>query len=588
MRKPRYPLTASAVLLLTLLVSVPAAASTVAWYRFDEGSVGSVPSGPVPDYSGNGLSGTAYGTDGPRYVTGLDLAFGKALDFDGTDDRIYVPDSPVLRLTHSLTLEACLNLHSFLPASNSNSFIVWRGDTRGGLDPYTLTLAPTTQELRFWIESLTPGDYTDLRTPFIWLNQPVHVAAVLNGASGFMGLYVNGELRNSTSTTTRPFGPLDPGKKPGLGIGGFWTPTGTAFFLDGVIDEVRISDAPLDPTQFLCSVPPILTWTGEAGYSADGVNPDAGNPSSAASPTTFTFRVRCKQPYLPPTIAQCLIQHCVCGAWQSYKTLPLTAGAGDEVTGWIYSASTQLPNEPFRYLFFFANSRGTASGEPSVYRAGPLLAGPPKLCWSPATGFGTDGVNPNSAKAGTRFRFEVLYTDSAGDAPTLRKLLIRRNGALYRTLTMNPVTGGNYREGMTFYCCNKLTEAGTYEYRFKFRDGSGLATGTPTAWKSGPTITGTSGLALTSLSAVPAPAGAQLTFSLPSPASVTATVLNIAGRPIRTIVADRPLDAGLQTLLWDRRAETGLPAPSGLYLIRVTARDASGGQSTALATLALR
>jgi hypothetical protein len=44
----------------------------------------------------------------------------------------------------------------------------------------------------------------------------------------------------------------------------------------------------------------------------------------------------------------------------------------------------------------------------------------------------------------------------------------------------------------------------------------------------------------------------------------------------------------MQTLLWDRKAESGLAVPAGLYLIRVTARDAAGGQSTALATVALR
>jgi hypothetical protein len=576
------------VVLLGCLPLSTAQAATVAWYRFDEGTIGGVASGSVPDYSGNGLNGVPYGTNGPRYVTGLDLVFGKALDFDGTDDRVYVQDHAKLQLTHSLTLEACLNLHSFKPASNGNSFIVWRGDTRDGMDPYNLVLDPTAQELRFWIENTTPGDYAQLRTPFTWLNQPVHVAGVLNGATGFMGLYVNAQLKVSTNTSTRPFAALDPTKKPGLGIGGFWTPTGTAFYLDGVIDEVRVSDVVLDASQFLCSAPPSLVWTGEAGYTADGVNPDGGNPTGAASPTTFNFRVKCKQPYIPATTTLCLLQHCVCGRWQSYKGLTMTAVSGDPLNGQVYSASTQLPNEAFRYAFFFANSRGVSTGEPAQYRPGPLMAGRPQLCWSSATGFGKDGVKPNSGKPGTRFRFEVVYSDSAGNPPTLRRLLVRRNGKLYRTRTLNPMSGGDYREGMTFFCCTKLTEPGTYKYRFKFRDVSGLATGPPAAWSAGPVITGTSGLAVTSLTALPSPAGAQVTFALSAPANVTATVLNVAGRPIRTIVADKPLEAGLQTLLWDRRAETGLAAPAGLYLISVTARDGEGGQSTALATVALR
>ena len=69
---------------------------------------------------------------------------------------------------------------------------------------------------------------------------------------------------------------------------------------------------------------------------------------------------------------------------------------------------------------------------------------------------------------------------------------------------------------------------------------------------------------------------------------MTATVVNVAGRPVRTLAADKPLEAGLQTLLWDRRAGNGLSVPAGLYLVRVTARAEDGGQSTGLATVALR
>jgi flagellar basal-body rod modification protein FlgD len=80
----------------------------------------------------------------------------------------------------------------------------------------------------------------------------------------------------------------------------------------------------------------------------------------------------------------------------------------------------------------------------------------------------------------------------------------------------------------------------------------------------------------------------QLSFTLRNASAVTATILNVAGRPIRTIVADKPLDAGLQTLLWDRRADSALPVPAGLYLVRLAARDATGAQSAALTTVALR
>jgi len=79
-----------------------------------------------------------------------------------------------------------------------------------------------------------------------------------------------------------------------------------------------------------------------------------------------------------------------------------------------------------------------------------------------------------------------------------------------------------------------------------------------------------------------------VTFSLSSAAQVTATVLNVAGRPVRTLVADKPLAAELQTLLWDRRSDSGLPVPPGLYLVRVAARSEDGGQTSAVAAVALR
>jgi hypothetical protein len=88
--------------------------------------------------------------------------------------------------------------------------------------------------------------------------------------------------------------------------------------------------------------------------------------------------------------------------------------------------------------------------------------------------------------------------------------------------------------------------------------------------------------------AVPTAGGAEIVFSLSAPARVTVSVLNIAGRPVRTLAVDKPLAGGLQALLWDGRTDAGLAAPAGTYLVRVAARDERGGESRALATLAKR
>jgi hypothetical protein len=44
----------------------------------------------------------------------------------------------------------------------------------------------------------------------------------------------------------------------------------------------------------------------------------------------------------------------------------------------------------------------------------------------------------------------------------------------------------------------------------------------------------------------------------------------------------------VQTLVWDRKADTGLAVPGGLYVVRVTAAADGGQTATALATVALR
>ncbi len=87
------------------------------------------------------------------------------------------------------------------------------------------------------------------------------------------------------------------------------------------------------------------------------------------------------------------------------------------------------------------------------------------------------------------------------------------------------------------------------------------------------------------LIAQPTAIGGQLSFSLSAGGAVTAEVLNIAGRPIRTIVEDRQMPAGLNTLLWDGRSNQGLAVPNGTYLIRLTTRTEGGAQARGLTTL---
>jgi len=64
-----------------------------------------------------------------------------------------------------------------------------------------------------------------------------------------------------------------------------------------------------------------------------------------------------------------------------------------------------------------------------------------------------------------------------------------------------------------------------------------------------------------------------LAFDLAKAATVTWTVINAAGTPVRTIMTDQPLGAGPQAWAWDGRDDTGAFVPRGVYASVVRATD---------------
>jgi hypothetical protein len=98
---------------------------------------------------------------------------------------------------------------------------------------------------------------------------------------------------------------------------------------------------------------------------------------------------------------------------------------------------------------------------------------------------------------------------------------------------------------------------------------------------------GTEAVFVSSVAAVPTAGGAEIAFSLSAPARVTVSVLNIAGRPIAALAQERAVAAGLQRLAWNGQSATGARAPSGVYLVTIEARSATGATSRALTRLAL-
>lgn len=218
---------------------------------------GSGPTTSIQDSSGNGLHGTAHG--GLTYTGDTPNSFlpqtgesnNLALAFDGgAATRVVVADDPLFELTGSFTLEAYINLAA-LPATGIQWEILFRGDSRGGLDPYYLDV--WNGKVRFTInEAPSGGVLVEAAAPA--LHRWTHIAGVLDDDTGRMSLYFDGVLVSSRVTALRPFAALDPTRNPGVSIGGY--PDNHYGPFRGLIDEVRISDVALRPDQFL-NAPPI-------------------------------------------------------------------------------------------------------------------------------------------------------------------------------------------------------------------------------------------------------------------------------------------------------------------------------------------
>lgn len=233
------------------------ASDVVADWRFQEGTVGQPATGPIVDSSGNGLNGTPIGN--PVYSSNVPSSTvpqtgqpdNESLEFNGTNQQVFVPDSPQFRLTHSLTLEVLVDVTA--APQNGYGFVLFRGDNRGGLDPYTLIVQGSGSNLTasFNINDAS-NDYAGISAPLPGLNQWLDIVGTLDDATGVMRLYINGVEQASTVTSVRPFAMLDPTQSPGLGIANAQS-AGDGNHFQGLINEARICDVALTPDEFLSS-----------------------------------------------------------------------------------------------------------------------------------------------------------------------------------------------------------------------------------------------------------------------------------------------------------------------------------------------
>ncbi len=247
MRNKRTWLIPAIAILALCLPGSSVYATTIAHWTFNESAPGVVATGAgsVLDSSGNGHNGTPSG--GPIYqaVPGG----GTGLKFDGSNDRVLVADSSAFSVS-SMTVEAIVSLDTLNLATFGIDQIVFRGDSRAGADPFYLGILGG--HLRFLIEG-TAGAVAVLSPNLLPTGELLHLAGSIDNTTGAMKLFINGAEVASKTTTIRPTLALT-GSNPGIGIGSLQD--GSGQYLDGLIDEIRISDVVLTSNEFLgASVP---------------------------------------------------------------------------------------------------------------------------------------------------------------------------------------------------------------------------------------------------------------------------------------------------------------------------------------------
>ncbi len=166
----------------------------------------------------NGPTGTASGK------------FGRALSFDGTNDRVDVPDANTLDLTTGMTLEAWVK-----PTTN----VGWRTAILKERGSDLLYALYTSNGSKPRTENFTGTENTAAGTTALPLNAWSHIASTYDGTN--LRFYLNGTLAATKATTGAMPNTANP-----LRIGGnaVW-----GEYFAGLIDEVRIYNRALSETE---------------------------------------------------------------------------------------------------------------------------------------------------------------------------------------------------------------------------------------------------------------------------------------------------------------------------------------------------
>lgn len=208
--------------------------SQVSYWNFDE-MYGIDVYDSVGGYDGE-IDGASWSTDGK---------FNSALDFDGIDDFVSVPNQSALNFSESDSFTSCLWFWLETGEAADGAYILDNRQNNYN-EGYFMYVTATTGVLTFGIEdtataTTTTGDAASTVQDNSWY----HACGVRNVATDQISLYLNGKLVDSDTDTTSAT--LAHNEALTLGRGGAGVTTGEV--LNGKIDEVKIYSSALTADQ---------------------------------------------------------------------------------------------------------------------------------------------------------------------------------------------------------------------------------------------------------------------------------------------------------------------------------------------------
>lgn len=237
------------VLVFCFVGQARAEGGLAAHYTFDEGS-GSV----ARDLSGKGNAGKIYGA---RYVK---IQKGYALEFDGKDDYVEVPDSDSLKITDMITVEAWINSRDLSGAViGKNGFSTYRAN-------YMILLQPA--DLSFYVNCFGEEKYVRVKSSPIATNKWYQIVGTYDGAD--IKVYINGVLKGTNNVGKFVIGTHN---NP-LYIGANYYADSVGASFKGLIDDVKIYNRTLPGEEIVSSY--------ESWMKMRGWNVSAGSLSLSA------------------------------------------------------------------------------------------------------------------------------------------------------------------------------------------------------------------------------------------------------------------------------------------------------------------